>query len=836
MLVSLRWLRELCPSLSQIDATAIADHLTAIGLSVDRTLAVGDGLESCVVAAVRRLEPHPARSSLRLVTVDVGGSERTVVCGAGNVPEPSGLVILAPLGARLPSLAGAPLTERKIGGIASAGMLVSEAELGVASESDGILVFEPGSFVPGTPLFHALPELDDTIFELDVTPNRPDALGHLGVARDLAALLGVPFAPPEPGPIPVDEKRQIRDQVEIVNRAPERCPRYGAAVVFGCRVAPSPAAVRYRLHRLGIRPISNLVDVTNFAMLLFGHPMHAFDLARLRGRRIEIRPALKDEPFTTLDQVPRQLTADDLVIADAVGATALAGVMGGQLSEIEPTTEDVLLECAYFQPQGIRRSARRFGLHTESSHRFERGVDHSAIERVLDYARAQLCSLAGGVAADGILCAEGSQPELPRMRLRGERLRALLGVSVSLTEARAILERLGFGVQEPADDLALEVRGAPHRPDVRIEADLIEEVARIRGLDRIPARLPRIAPQAPRATVRLERAITSEAVALGLAETILYSFTSPELLEAARAPKATVQLSNPLSEDRRVMRTSLLPGMLEVVGRARRHGESNLRLFGLGRVFLPVTTPLGAELLEIAPRAAEDEGVLPAELPRFMAVLGGSQPSYLTRAPALDVFDAKWIATELVERLTGRATLVRQQPNVSHTAFLHPRAAGELWADGRLVGVFGSLHPDVLESFDLGETLQVVELYLDVLLALGKKTSRYRAIPRLPAMVRDLCFTVPDTLPAEELRGAMVETAGELCESVELFDLFRGGSVAEGQRALAFRLTYRDPKARSNPEVARSLTEPEVEACQKRVTDSVASRFGVRVRALSGGS
>jgi len=832
MLVSLRWLRELCPSLSQIDAIPLAEHLTAIGLAVDRVIPVGVGLESCVLAEVRRVEPHPSRSSLRLVTLDVGGAERTVVCGAPNVPEPPGLVVLAPLGARLPGLGGQPLAERTIGGIPSAGMLVSEAELGVAGESDGILVFEAGSFAPGTALFSALPELDDTLFELDVTPNRPDALGHLGVARDLAALLAVPLVPPSPPPFTSDPARKIRDQIGITNRAPERCPRYGAAAVFGCRVAPSPPAIRYRLHRLGIRPISNLVDVTNFAMLLFGHPMHAFDLARIRGRQLEIRVAREAEPFTTLDQVPRRLTADDLVIADAEGATALAGIMGGQLSEIEPGTEDVLLECAYFQPQGIRRSARRFGLHTESSHRFERGVDYSAIERVLDYARGMLSVLAGGVAAEGLFCVEGAEPEVPQIRLRGERLSQLLGAPVPLTEARGILERLGFPVVTQQGDVAVEVRGAPHRPDVRLEADLIEEVARLRGLDQIAPRLPRILPQPPRATVRLERAVISEAVALGLAETVLYSFTSPELLEAARAPVATVQLSNPLSEDRRVMRTSLLPGMLEVVGRARRHGESNLRLFGLGRVFLPVTTELAPELLEVAPRTAEDEGVLPAELPRFMAVLGGVQPSYLTRAASVDVFDAKWIATELIERLTGYAPLIRHQANVPHTAFLHPRASGELWAEQRLVGVFGSLHPSVIDSFDLGETVQVVELYLDALLAVGKKSKRYRTIPRLPAMVRDLCFEVPDTLPAEELRGALAETAGELCESVELFDLFRGGSVAEGQRALAFRLTYRDPKARSNPEAARSLTEPEVEACQKRVTDSVASRFGVRVRAF----
>jgi phenylalanyl-tRNA synthetase beta chain len=360
MKASVRWLRELCPQLPD-DAAAIAARLTGAGLEVESTHAYGLGAEACVVASVVATRPHPSRSGLRLVTVERGGGTQLVVCGAPNVPEPGGLVVFAPLGAHLPAK-GTTIEARTIAGVPSEGMLCSEAELGLregGDASDGILVLPPGTATPGAPLVSALSAARDTILEIGLTPNRPDGLGHVGLAREAAALFDVPFAPAPPAAIEGEGGEPVSKFVAIRIEDAERCPHYGAAVLVDATIAPSPLETRWRLSSLGVRPISNVVDVTNLAMLEFGHPMHAFDLDKVRGRAIVVRLARAGEKLRTLDGVDRVLVEDDLVIADGEGAVALAGVMGGGESEIGPTTRRVLLECAYFEPRGVRRAARR---------------------------------------------------------------------------------------------------------------------------------------------------------------------------------------------------------------------------------------------------------------------------------------------------------------------------------------------------------------------------------------------------------------------------------------------------------------------------------------------
>jgi phenylalanyl-tRNA synthetase beta chain len=832
MRVSLRWLRELLPSLPN-DAAAVAACLTDIGLAVDGVQDFGHRFDGCVVAEVRRIEAHPSRSNLRLVTLELGnGNEQTVVCGAPNVPEPPGLVVFAGIGANLPGV-GFALERRAIGGIPSEGMLCSQAELGVSDAAEGILILEPGCARPGTPVTEVFAELDDAIFELDITPNRPDGLGHLGVARDLGARLGAAFAlPPAPSVAPAQrpDARSIDDLITIENLSPDRCPRYGAAVVLDVEVRPSPLWMTWRLHRLGIRPISNVVDVTNWLLMLFGHPTHAFDLERVRDRKIIIRMADRDEPFTTLDGVARSLADDDLVIADGQAATALAGVMGGADSEIRIDTRAILLECAYFLPTGIRRTARRHAMHTESSHRFERGVDWGAIPAVLSYGQAMLANLAGGqvVAEQRVVGTPVLSP--PTMRLRSARLDALLGIPVPFDEARSILERLGFVAEDSGTSGELVVTGASHRPDVSIEADLIEEVARIRGLDKIPTRLPKMLPQPPRNVGRLEREVVATAVSLGFSEALLYGFVAPSALEAVFAPQSCVLLENPLSPDRSVLRTSLLPGLLDAVGRARRRGEYTLRLFAVGSVFLPPGTEQSARAEQLRPRLDHDVAALPVETPRFAAVIAGPRPSYLKQPDEVDVFDAKGFAVELAERLLGQRVTVRLAPNANTTRHLHPRGAAEIVVQDRVIGDFGPLHPDVVDACDLGAPVQVVQIDLAALEALGRATPRYRPIPRLPAIVRDVSFELPEALPAGEVTELIQKAAGELCESVELFDLFTGTGIARDKRAIAYRLVYRDPNARTNPELAKTLTDAQVDACQAAVVSAVRDRFGAGLR------
>jgi phenylalanyl-tRNA synthetase beta chain len=586
------------------------------------------------------------------------------------------------------------------------------------------------------------------------------------------------------------------------------------------------------LHSLGIRPISNVVDITNLLLMESGHPMHAFDLDRVADARIVIRRAQQAEPFTTLDGTDHRLDPDDLIICDGHGPTALAGVMGGLDSEISPRTRRVLLECAYFAPRGIRRTARRHGMQTESSVRFERGVDWGGVPRVLERAKVLLTELAQGAAVPRAIHARPSQLSTPTMRLRSGRLNALLGVPIDFPQAISILPRLGLevgAVQGEGEAAAVEVKGASWRPDLKREIDLIEEVARIHGLSRIPTRLPRIVPQAPRTCGRLEREVSAAATSLGLSEALTHAFVSPAVLQAIGAPAPVVRLSNPLSEERSVMRTSLLPGLLEAVRRGRRRGERSIRLYAVGARFLPPTAaPPSAAAQAARPRMDADRASLPDERPCFAAVLAGERPAYLQR-PELDVYDAKGVALELVERVTGRVAEVRRMAGAVGAQHLHPRGAAEILVGAERVGTFGPLHPEVMDALDLDGPVQVIELELVAIEALGKLTPTYRPIPRLPAVARDISVEVSEEIPAGSLRSAIAEAAGELCESVELFDVFTGPPIVAGSRSLTFRVVYRDPKASSDPDQARTLTDREVDAHHGQVR-AAAEKLGARLR------
>jgi phenylalanyl-tRNA synthetase beta chain len=448
MKASVRWLRELLPTLDA-SPKAIAERLTHGGIEVESSHVYGAGTDACIVVQVTGVRPHPTKSGLRLVTVTRGGgSSQEVVCGAPNVPDPGGLVVLAPLGAHLPAK-DLTIAPRAIGGVTSEGMLCSESELGLSDEHGGIIVLPAGT-APGTSFAAAFPNAHDIIFEIGLTPNRPDCLGHVGIARELAALLGVPFAWPETGVPTASADVRARDLCAITVEDPERCPHYGAAGAIDVSIGPSPLWARYRLQALGVRSISNVVDITNLVMLEYGHPMHAFDLDRVRGAKIVVRRATDGERLTTLDGVERRLVTDDLLICDGGGAVALAGVMGGASSEIQPDTKRVLFECAWFDPRTVRRSARRHGMHTESSYRFERGVDPSDMERVLDRAVALTTQIASGKAARGRVHVQGSRiegsalpPNRTKVRFRAHRVLEVTGVDVPFAQSTAILKRLG---------------------------------------------------------------------------------------------------------------------------------------------------------------------------------------------------------------------------------------------------------------------------------------------------------------------------------------------------------------------------------------------------------
>jgi phenylalanyl-tRNA synthetase beta chain len=802
MKASYRWLCELLPAL-KASPDELALRLTSAGLAVDGVAKYGEATKVCVVAEVKSVRPHPERANLRLVTVDRGGATQEVVCGAPNVPEPGGLVVLAPLGAHLPAK-NLTIAKRSVAGVESAGMLCSEAELGLSEDAAGILFLPRGTAAPGTPLAQAVPATDDVIYELDLTPNRPDALGHIGIARDVAALYGMAWAPPPSAAAARDAGESIERLVEVHIDDLERCPHYGAAAAVDVTIGPSPAWLRYRLSALGVRPISNVVDITNLLMLEFGHPMHGFDLDLVRGREIRVRRARAGEELTTLDGVARKLTDDDLLICDGSGPTALAGVMGGAISEVSDQTKRVLFECAYFDARGVRRSARRHGMHTEASHRFERGVDPADASALLARAVALTTELAGGAAVSGQIHAGTAKPEKRKLKLEVARVSQLIGSDVPYEETLTTLERLGCEVEQLRVAELLQVSVPTHRPDLQREVDLIGEVARIRGIDRVEPLLPSIRPTrdaGPREA--LASRMRATAVALGLSEAITFAFASQRELAAVGAPEPSVLLQNPINELHTVLRTSLLPGLFDALGRARRHGLQDVRLFTIGSRYL---------------RDKE----LPEERLSFAAVVAGARPAYLEKPQAVDVWDAQGLAEALASRLTRREVSVRALPLADRPSYLHPRGAGGVFVEGRQIGMFGILHPSTADAFELDVSPLVVELDGALLAELGTLRPVFKEIPRFPPSRRDLAVVVPDAVAAGDVREAIRRAAGPLAEQVELFDRFVGGAIAKQHASLAFRVVYRAPD--------RTLTDAEVDKAHAQVVAAIEQQFGAQLR------
>jgi phenylalanyl-tRNA synthetase beta chain len=687
---------------------------------------------------------------------------------------------------------------RAIGGVTSEGMLCSEAELGLSDEGDGIIVFAPDFAQPGTPLLEVLPSARDTIFEVSLTPNRPDGLGHIGLARELSVLFELPFMPPRHQELAAGDHG-----IAIVIDDGERCPHYASAVLSGVTVGPSPSWVRHRLNSLGVRSISNVVDVTNLVLLEYGHPMHAFDLTLLRGSRVHVRQARPGEVLRTIDGSDRDLDGDDLVIADAEGPTALAGVMGGAGSEVKATTANLFFECAYFDPRTVRRSARRHGMHTESSHRFERGVDHGDTDQALARAVALTRELAGG-SLRGVKRVDKKAIASTKVTLRTARMTQLLGHAIDRGVATRVLKSLGFAIE--GEDAGADTYRVPtHRPDVSREVDLIEEVVRVVGLDAIAAVRPRVRPSASvGGRERLLRRVREEAVGLGLSEALTYAFVAESDLDLLGAPAPVVRLANPLHEHHTVMRTTLLPGLLQAAARARRHNEHQARLFALGSAFL-------------------EGGDLPTERPMVAILLGGERPAILTRAQPYDALDVKGVAVSLVERLVHATPDVVPFDASSRPRHLHPRAAGRLMLAGAEIGQLGLLHPDAVEALDLDGAVFVAEIDLSLIDIDAPKRTRFAPIAKFPISSRDLAVVVADNILAGEVAHVIREVAGDLAERVDIFDRFQGGALPSGQVSLAFHVVYRAPD--------RTLTDVEVDLKHAAVVTAVTSRFGGTLRA-----
>ncbi len=781
MNVSLNWLSALLAR--PLDADDVDRRLTMLGVGVEAVERLHQDLGEVVVGLVESAQRHPNADRLSLCVVNAGGGPIEVVCGAPNVTA-GRKYPYAPVGATLPG--GLTLTARKIRGVVSNGMLCSARELGLGTEHEGILELATDA-APGTPLLEALP-LADTRLELEITANRPDLLGHKGVARDLGAVYGLPVklpafpdAPPE-GPAPRRMERSgAVDGVDVVIEDVEGCPRYIAAVIRGVRVGPSPAWLDARLRAVGARPINNVVDATNYILYELNQPMHAFDLARLRGGKVVIRRARPGERITTLDGEERALTPEMTMICDAEGPQAVAGVMGGGDSEVSGATTDVLLECAYFNPKRIRATRKALRMDTDASYRFERGTDPFAMPEAVRRAVTLIRAVAGGTEREPAVDVH-PEPAKPRtVFLRPEFVPRLLGTVVTREEVERHLTSVGFAVAPKDGRLHVQVPG--WRPDVTREVDLVEEVARLRGYDTFPVEMrpfrPSTVPDDPGEAwkARLRRTLT----AMGLHEARLLP-----LRPDREDDQALARLTNPVSRDQATLRHALLPGLVEAVGRNWSVRQRDVRLFEIGNVFGAVGGGGVAERLRVA-------GV----------VSGARVPPHWTgggRGADYDPWDVKGMLEE-VSRVAGPPADVR------------PAEAGWVLvgADGRQRGWAGECQADrppwaaPVYGFELD-----VEVW-------ERPFARYESLPVTPPVERDLALVLPDGVTAAQVAAVVREAGQPLLERVVLFDEYRGGGMAG--RSLAWHLDFRASD--------RTLRDEEVDAAMAVVLGALKERLGV---------
>src|SRR5438093_10915984 len=803
MRIPLSWLAEFVTW--SRPAAALAERLTMAGVKIEAIEEVGRLDPRIVAGRLAAVEPHPDADRLRVCRVDVGGPAPIVAVSGAPGLAAGQLVPMAPPGARLPE--GREAQAVRIRGVESAGVLCSEAELGLGEDASQVLVL-PSDAAPGTPLAR-LPGIADTVLEAEVTPNRGDCLSILGVAREVAAATGARLRQPRPRPREsgAAAAREVRVRVE----AADLCPRYCARVVRGVGAVPSPLWVRLRLRRAGMRALNAVVDATNYVMLERGQPLHAFDLERLAERRIVVRRGAPGERLTTLDGVERALEADDLVIADARGPVALAGVMGGQVSEVTAGTRVLLLESAFFVPSAVRRTARRNGIASEAAYRFERRVDPAMVAEALDGAAALITRLAGGRTAPGIVedPPGGWMPELPAIRLRPRRVAALLGVGVPRAQIGRRLSALGASCRPDRD--ALLVTPPSHRGDLQREEDLVEEVARLGGYDAIPVSLPE-APLASgedsRARVaarRLRRLLTAE----GLTEMVTLAFADAEtnrLLPGFVGRRLVpLALQNPLSSETGELRRSPLAGLVRAL-------RANV---GLGADFV------GA--FEIGKGYGVDAHGRRQE-PRAVALLlyGTWPPRGVERAgPAVEFADLKGIVENVLAGLGLDERRVRWRP-IGEEPFLHPGKAAVIEAAGATVGVAGALHPKIAQACDLAEEVWLSELDFETLADYGSRRVELRPLPRFPAVTRDLAVIVDEAFPAAAILEEIRSLADPRIESVRLFDCYHGTPVPPGKKSLAYSIAYRAPD--------RTLTDEEVSGVHAGVLERLRERFRLELR------
>ncbi|HSS41226.1 MAG TPA: phenylalanine--tRNA ligase subunit beta [Solirubrobacterales bacterium] len=801
------WLREYCDP--GMDPAALADRLVMTGTEVERLETIGpESGEGFVVGKVLEREQHPNADRLSVCKVDTGDGERTIVCGAPNVDAGQTVAVVLP-GATMPG--GMKIRKAKLRGVPSEGMILSAAELELAEEADGIVVLDDGP-VPGTPLSEVLP-LGEAVLEIEVTPNRSDCFGVHGVAREVHAITGAPLAAdPWAEDAPVEGEGDVGDYASVTVEVPELCPRFTARVFTDVTIGPSPLWLQARLAAAGQRPINNVVDITNYVMLLTAQPLHAFDLDKVPGGELIVRTASEGEKMTTLDDVERTFDAETVLVCDCEGPSGIAGIMGGQRSEVSEQTTRVLLEVANWNGTNILRTSRLLGLRSEASARFEKQLHPALCDRAQAIASRLLVELCGAKLVPGTIDVAAEAPEPRRLTLRASRVRGLLGMEISQAEQKTYLERLGFEAAADGDDLAVVVPPERHY-DVTREVDLIEEVARVHGIDEhLPTTLPATGDAVGGLSreQKLRRRAEDVLRDLGFDQVVGWSFTDPgeagRLRIGGEDPRATpVMLANPLSEEQSAMRTTLLGSLLDVAARNAARGAGELALFESARVYLQGAGQ-GEKVDPLAGHFAGDQPAPFSEPHRFAAIATGAiaPRSWRGGGDAADFFALKGALEAL-----GRQLGVELGFAPGEEPFLHPGRSAAVSIGGQPAGWLGEVHPLVCRTWDL-EAAVAFELDAAPLIAaatLGEE--RYEDVTTFPAVYQDLAVVVPASTPAGEVRAAVLAGGGELLAAAEVFDLYEGEQVGAERKSLALSLEFRAPD--------RTLTDEEVTGLREKI-------------------
>lgn len=803
MIVSYNWLKEFIDF--DLTPEELSHRLTMVGLEVDAMDYLGAGLDTVVVARLETVESHPEADRLTVCQVATGSEVISVVCGATN-HKAGDLVALAQVGSVLPG--DFKIKKSKIRGQVSMGMLCSQKELGLAEEAAGIMILPPDSPL-GRPVFEVL-GLKDVRFELGLTPNRPDCLSIVGVAREVAAIVGRPLQVPHQ--LPKEEGTPCADTVSISLEAQGLCPRYAARLIRGVKVGPSPEWMVRRLEAVGMRSINNVVDVTNLVLMELGHPLHAFDFNRLREQSIVVKRAVEGEAFTTLDGQSRVLCGDDLVICDGKGPVALAGIMGGENSEVGPETTDILLESAYFNPATIRRTSKRLGMHTEASHRFERGADVDMVPVALDKAAALIAEVAQGTLAKGMVDCYPQPLAERQIILDLKKVNGVLGLKLGCDDVLGLLRSIGLDVQPgpDRDSDTVYTRIPAFRPDLEREIDLVEEVARLHGYDKIPVTMPtsRMLCHSPGPRQRFVPQVREAMVAGGFSEIINYSFIAPEWdrLQLAEddCRRRNVRILNPLTEDQSVMRTSLVPSMLETIARNRAYRSLDLKLFELRPVFQPV--------------ADQD---LPRESLRLCAAICGRREplGWAQTDETADFFDLKGHLERMLDGF--HLDKISWDSNRSDV-FYHPGKSCTVLLPSGPLGSLGEIHPQVLKNYSIDQPVYLLDLDLTSLFSATVRESNFQAISRFPDVCRDSALLIDDSVNAEQVFSVINQVRSRIVEDFTLFDLYRGPGIPAEKKSLAIRVRYRSAE--------KTLTEEEISSAHERIINALGKQLGAEIR------